>query len=169
MVIDTIEDLINQIIHFSLRGNKTVILMDRIDYLINRYSFENFINAIYDIHDNINHANSIFILQVNPFILSEMQLAILDDELKSFPKHDGMVSKTMSSLNDLLLFINQEEEGIGFASFKQIIHHLNLTYPTIRKRLRLLEGEGMVVTYKHGQFKRVQITEKGKKFLKMMC
>jgi len=167
MVIYTIADFINLVVSFSFEDKKSVILLDRIDYLINKYSFEDFINAIYDIHDIINNMDSIFIVHVNPATLNKRQLAILDDELKCYPTIEMVTSKPMNPVDDLLLFVTEEEERKGFVYFKQIIHNMCLTYPTIRKRLSILEEKGLVVIHKYGRFKRIFITEKGNRFLKM--
>ena len=164
-IISDLDGLSTKIKQFSCENANSAILLDRIDYLLFDSSFDQFARSLYQIDDIISDNNSLLLLHLDPSILDKRQLSVLENELQIMPIQDMDKFILERSLYDLLKFIYAEEAEKIVISFKRIKDGLNLTYPTIRKRLNLLKEQGLITICKQGKIKKVRVTEKGKKIL----
>jgi PAS domain S-box-containing protein len=163
--IGNLEILVTKIIRFIEVYPRSAVLLSRVDSLITKHSFEDFLDTLYQIDDVIVNTDSLFIIHVNPSILDGRELSVLEEELQVITdqKIDDLVLE--DSLYDLLTFIHEEEVRKSIVSFKKIRWKLNLTYPTIRKRLVLLKEQGLITIRKQGRTKEAHITEKGRRII----
>ena len=163
--ISNLKELTNEIEKFCKSHTNAVIMLDRVDYLITLFSYEKFIEELYKINDIISENKSLFLLHLNPSILEKKQLAIIEDELQFLPNQHIQDIIISDELFDLLEFIHVSTANNIMVSLKKIKSELTLTYPTIAKRLKLLENKDLVSLKLHGRLKTVHISEKGKRMI----
>ena len=83
--ISDIENLENTLKNFSEKNKNSIILLDGIHYLITSFSFEKFIEKLYNIIDIIAKNKSIFFIRIDPFTINKNQIAIFENELQMLP------------------------------------------------------------------------------------
>ena len=147
---------------FIKANKKSIILLDRLDYLINLHGFNNVLNFIYSINDVVPTNNSILMLNINPLTLSEQELTLLEQELQELPKPKSHIElELQDDLHEILVFVNNSEK----VSFKHVSKKFSITKKTTRKRINRLQEKGLVTVKKNGRNKIVRITESGKTLL----
>ena len=148
---------------FCSEHNKSVVILDRTDYLLEKYSFYHFMNTIYFIHDVIVNTNAMLFVIIHRALLNETENLLLQKELQfiQYP-----ITHLNNSLLDLLNFLYHENNLRRVVDYKTIKNRLHLTYPTVRKRIKQLEQNGLIKTEMNGRSKHIIITEKGEMILK---
>jgi len=163
-VISTTElQKIKQHIQNFLEKNKSsVVLFDRVDYLVNMHGFAGFLRMVYSINDLVKASNAIMIMNADENALEPKEITLLERELEELP---SMKSKLQNDLNDdlyqLLTFVN----GQTRTTFKNIGKTLEITKTTTRKRINKLVEMDLLSVDKNGRNKIVQVTDKVKGFL----
>jgi PAS domain S-box-containing protein len=163
--ISDINELINKIKEFTIKNDNSVILLDRIDYLLTKFSFEIFTNALYKINEIISNSKSIFLLNVPSSMLDKKQMAIIENELQIIPSKDIKNIEIEDELFNILKFIDEQNKNNLMVSFKKIRKIFSLAYSTTAIKLNILSDKDLIVIKKYGRFKKVNITEKGKSLL----
>ena len=164
-IVSDLEGLIAKIEQFSSGNAKSVILLDRIDYLLIKSSFEQFVESLYQITDIILNNNSLLLLHINPSVLDKRQTAIIEDELQLLPNQQIRDLTIRDDLFDILKFLLDAKQRNSIVSLKNIKRDMSLTYPTISKRLRQLEDKDLVYIKKQGRSKTAHISKKGEMIL----
>jgi len=165
--ISKIDELRITIKAFNDTYKNAIILLDGIHYLITKFSFERFVESLYQINDSIASHNSMFFMRVDPQTISESQLGIIKNELLVLPnqKIEDLI------LNDdeyhILRYIYEQNIINSKVSHKKITREFKITYPTAGKRLGLLEKNGLINIKREGKLKNIYITKKGKTFLNL--
>lgn len=143
-----------------------VILIDRLDYLILSNSFELVLKSIQKLRDQILVRKSIIILSVDPRTLTEREFSLLQKE--TYPLLSAPSPLIRDDLMELLIYVAKRNE-VGEKPFhKQIAKRFNISRTTVRERLNILSGKGLITEKRRGRLKVVEITEKGKKQLMLM-
>ena len=155
----------NFIKSYITKNDNPVIFIERIDYLITKFSFDQFIITLYDIKDVISDKNSILILYIDPSILDERQKSLIKDELLMLPDQKVENVSVGDDLFRILRFIFYSKSKNTIVTVKKIKKELSLSYPTIAKRLKLLQEDGLILIGYEGKLKTVKITKKGEKVL----
>ena len=149
----------NKIKSFIKDNEKSVVLLDRLDYLINTQGFKEVINLIYSLNDELLGANSVLMLNINPSTLNSQQMCLLEQELKEVPKPILKAeSEIPDDLHEILIFVKNSEN----VTFKKVSKEFSITKTTTRKRINKLHDMNLIVVKKNGRNKIVRITEKGK-------
>jgi len=147
---------------FIKANKKSIVLLDRLDYLINMHGFNNVLKFIYSINDEVLMNNAILMLNINPLTLSQQELTLLEQELQELPRPRSEIeSELEDDLHEILVFVNNSEK----VSFKHVSKKFSITKTTTRKRINKLEERGLVVVKKNGRNKIVRITQSGKSLL----
>jgi DNA-binding MarR family transcriptional regulator len=147
---------------FIKANKKSIILLDRLDYLINMQGFNNVLKFIYEVNDDVLNNKAILLLNINPLTLSQQELTLLEQELHDMPKpRSYMQLELQDDMHEILVFVNNSEK----ISFKHISKKFSITKTTTRKRINKLEERGLVTVKKNGRNKVVRITESGKSLL----
>ena len=159
--ISTLNALPIRIKEFSGRHANTVILLERIDYLIMSFSFEEFIKCLYKITSIISKHKSILLVHLNPLLVDSRQGAILEEELRPVlnPEFDSI--EIDDTLHHILLFVLENNQHYSTVSFKKISKAFSIDKATTAKRVKSLENNGLLVVKKVGREKTVRISEKG--------
>jgi predicted transcriptional regulator len=162
--ITDVTTLVQQLKNF-IKKKKTLIFLDGVHYLITKFSFEQFIDAFYQINDLIAQNRCLLLLYVNPSILTETQRAIIENECQKLPsqKIEGIILE--DSVYTLLKFIYEQNQNNALISYKKVMAHFKIAYSTAAKRLDELENKGLILTKKQGKLRTVSISEKGKNLL----
>ncbi len=160
--VSDINNLQNLVKKISKNNDKTVILLSRVDYFITKFSFEKFLETIYHINDIIADTKTLFLLHINPSILDGKQIAIIEDEIQFLPNQQIDDISLGEELYEILKFIYKNDQKGVIVSLKKIRYKLSLTYPTISKRLDVLNKKDLIFIKKIGRLKTVHISEKGK-------
>ncbi len=153
------DELRSMIRKFIKTNKKSVVLLDRFDYLINLYDFTSFMKFIYAINDEVAANRSILVLNINPNTLSPQELSLLQQELQELPKPKPEAgSELPEDLYEILAFVSNSEK----VSFKDVSRKFSITKTTTRKRINNLEARQLVTVRKNGRNKIVRMAETGK-------
>ncbi|HIH38627.1 DUF835 domain-containing protein [Candidatus Woesearchaeota archaeon] len=160
-------DVLFKLIHeFITKSDRSVILIDRIDYLILENSFDEVARALHALHDLILDHDCIIIIAAQPKLLTEDQLSLLSEETEDpFGKQLGKI--TLSELEkNILAYINEGNISNKLVTFKHITSHFSITKPTTRVKISRLAYLGLVMIEQQGRYKSLRITSSGRKLLK---
>ena len=158
----TVADLKLKIRQFIKKNSKSVVLMDRIDYLINMHGFNEFLRLVYAVNDEVVMNNAILMLNVNPNVLSSTEVALLEQELKMLPRFGSEPESELSDdLYEILTFVNYNEK----VTFKKVSKEFSITKTTTRKRVNKVEELGLIKVNKNGRNKVIRMTDKGRSLL----
>lgn len=147
----------------SYLSRNRVILIDRLDYLVSKNSFESVLGLVQRLNDLAFTKKSIILLSVDPRTLTEREFSLLEKETRPLVPINR--SELPEDLSELLRYVTQRNEVGGKPSHKEIEKRFDITRTTVRKRLNQLEEKGMIVEKKKGRMKVIEITEKGRKSL----
>ncbi len=140
--------------------NRQVILIDRLDYLIQKNGFEITLFSLYRLMDIAYLANHIILLSIDSSTLQTREKNLLKKELKPIvTKIEGIIPE---DLFEVLMFIYQKNVSGDKLIVSDIVHELQISRPTARKRIQNLITEGYITTTVRGRSKVLQITQKGK-------
>ena len=157
--LDAVITMINE---FSTKNANALIALDRIDYLITRFSFEKFIEAFYKINDSISENHAILLLHLPSSLLDERQMTIITNEIQRLPSETIETIEIEDELYDIMKFIYEQNKVNSLVPFKKIKQRFLHVYSTIAIKLKVLEDQGLIVIKKYGRFKAVYVSEKGK-------
>ncbi len=163
--ISSLEDLNKIIDDFGKKNKNSVILLDGVHYLFTKFSFEKFIEIIYQINDTILTNKSIMFLRVDPSTLDERQMAIIENELQMLPsqKVEGLVIQ--DEVYEILKFIFDQNQNNSLVPMKKIMSKFKISFSTAADRVETLERKGLAFTKRQGKLRTVYVTEKGKTLL----
>ncbi len=144
-------------------NNKSVLLLDSIDFLIANNGFNEVYNFISELREIAYFGKNIIILSLDKSAFDQKQLKLLEKETKQIlQKTSDTVDR---KINDIIYYLlNQNKLGVN-PSFSSIGKELVMTRPTVRKNIKYLESKKYVIVHRNGRNKKVELTEKGKKLL----
>ena len=163
--VSDLDRLTAKIEEFSMKNTNSVILLDRVDYLLTRFSFEKFTEALYRMNDIISENKSILLVHFNPSLIDERQMTVIKNELQLLPGKKMGDIEIEDELYDILRFIYEQNQNNLIVPFKKIRQRFSIAYSTTAIKLKILEDEELIFIKKHGRFKTVHVTEKGKTLL----
>ena len=160
--ISDLDELTVAIKEFTIKHTNSLILLDRIDYFLNRFSFEQFMGSLYKISDIVRNNKAILLMYLNPSFIDTSQLSMIEEELHQFPgqKIDSVLIE--DELYDILKFVYEQNQKNSMVFFKKISRELLLDKKTVAKRLRILTDKVLVSIKKQGRLRTVSLSEKGK-------
>lgn len=140
---------------------KTVILIDRIDYLIFKNSFISTLSFVQHLRELAYLTANIIIISVDPSTLNKQELRLLEKEgTEIIPRLDK--NKLPDEMFKILRFIHQENMIGVKPSYINIGSELGISKPTVRKRIRSLVSTGYIIGSIRGKNKIVELTETGR-------
>lgn len=163
--IPSLDALITKIEKFSMKNRDPVILLDGIHYLLTRFSFVKFTEALYQIREIVSNTNSILLLRVDPSLLDARQMAVMENELQSLPSRKIDDVEIRDELYYILEFIYKQNQNNAEVSFKKVAKEFSIVSKTTAKRLRMLENKGLIFVKKQGRLKTLHVSQKGKTLL----
>lgn len=154
---NTPEDAIKRVKKY-LKGGNTALMIDRLDYWVNKWESNKVLKLLYELNDNIAHSECMMIISINPGILPEDFVVHLEEEFEKMPLPDFKEQiKERPHFMDLLKFVNKNE----CANSNVISGTFGITRTTARKRLYWLRDNEYINIAKCGRENRISLTDKG--------
>ncbi len=159
--ISSLEGLYETVMQFVLKNKKSVVLIDRLDYFIIRFSFEKTLKMLYKLNGMIQQSNALLMLRINPDILSELERGFLQEEFLLLPSRSSEDIVLDKEVFDILLYIDQENKSGKKVAQKDICQHFKISKVTAQKRLDELRLMHLVGVKKEGRFKYLHVLDGG--------
>lgn len=151
---------------FVKKSKKSVILIDKLDYILTKNEFNNVLERIYDLKDLLLHNQSTIILSLNSSVLSSNKLELIEKETSDIYGKD--LTKKINLTNSekkCLELINFANINSNMITYKDISAELNITKPTTRTKIDKLQRLNLITIDKVGRYKTLKITSRGRKLL----
>jgi|TARA_B100001971_G_scaffold68437_1_gene63006 hypothetical protein len=163
---NNIENLSKLISEFVKKSEKSVILLDRLDYLLTENQFEDILKNIHALKDLATQHDCIIILSVNPELIQESHLKAIEAEtIDLYGKHlKKKVELSELELN-ILKYINENNVINKLVSYKDITINFKITKPTTRVKISNLQNIGLLQVEQKGRFKSIKITSSGRRII----
>ena len=159
------QNLVQKIKDICKTKKDKVILLERLDYLINKFSFEKTMDTLYDINDIITKNKCLLLVRIDPETIEKTQMAIIENEMQMLPSQKIEGLNIEDEVHDILRFIYEQNQNNAIVPIKKIMSRFTLAYSTVAKRLQILETKGLIFTKKQGKSRTVTISDKGKTFM----
>jgi len=159
-------ELVSNVRSFIKGEKSSIIFIDRLDFLLIHYPFEDIMKSIYQMHSLIIASNNIIMINVNSALFSSQQLALLKEELSETPSGNINDIILESDVYAILEFISKENDMNSIVSYKNIGSTFSISKVTTQKRIRSLQDKGLITVKKRGKMKILFVTEKARKLLK---
>ncbi|PNX50465.1 MAG: hypothetical protein BV456_06620 [Thermoplasmata archaeon M8B2D] len=160
-----LDEIVNKIKNFVEKNKKSVILLNRVDYLISNFTFNQFIKNLYIITDIISENNSTFILSGKPSFFDEKQLSLIKSELLPFPGQNLEEIQIKDDYYEILELVNKYNKNNVLVEFKKISDELSINRKTLSKKINYLEKQELIIVKKFGRSKTPYLTENAKAIL----
>ncbi|MBI4454142.1 DUF835 domain-containing protein [Candidatus Woesearchaeota archaeon] len=162
-----IDSLFKLIYEFIEKSKKSVVLIDRLDYILTENNFDIVLKKIHALKDLVFTHESIIILSLNPDIVDEQKLkAIQSEAIDLYGKHLAQGAELTEIELSALRFINENNIYNRLVSYKDITEKFNITKPTTRVKIAKLQNMGLLQIDQKGRFKSLKITSTGRKIIR---
>ena len=139
---------------------KSTILIDRLDYLVQKNGFKNVLNFIYELKETANILDLIILISLDARTLSNQELLLLEKETRKIEPRS--LERIPEDILEILRFVyNKNHSGIKPA-YSDIGAEFTISRPTTRKRIKTLVATGYLAEYRFGIRKVLEVTEKGR-------
>lgn len=139
---------------------KSVILIDRLDYLIFKYGFKETLTFIFWLRDMIYLKEQIVIVSMDTSTMKEDELNVMQKEFNQIELRQ--TPRPSEELFEIAQLIYDRNSAGVKPSFSEIGEELALSKPTFRKRVRNLISLGYAVEVTKGNRKVLELTQKGR-------
>jgi PAS domain S-box-containing protein len=162
---NNLKDIYQKINDFLNKNFPTIILLDRIDYLITSENYGSLIKFLYKINDDIDKKRSILLIRINPLIIDDKRINILKEEFQMLPS--GQIGKIQleESLLNIISFVNTETKRNTYVTPSKIGKEFPISKVTVQKRIEILKKMELLYSKKKGRSKYLFLTDKGKNFI----
>ncbi|MHA1993409.1 MAG: PAS domain S-box protein [Candidatus Hodarchaeales archaeon] len=138
---------------------KSAVLIERLDFLIAKFGFQETINFIYKVREIAIFLNLVVILSLDEQTVTPHQLALLEKETKMVETR--VLAEIPLHLLEILRFIyTHNSQGVQ-PSYTQIANQLGISRPTARKRIKQLAAIGYIRENQKGRTKVLELTIRG--------
>lgn len=160
-----IDGLVAKIKRFAEEKSRPLILLDRVDFLLSIFSFEEFIKALYRINNILGGHNAVLLVRLNPNFVDKRQLELIKEELLPLPSQKIEDIELEDKLYGILKFIQRQNQNNMLVSYSKIGYEFSISKVTTSKYLNSLDEKGLVFIEKKGKSKTLHVTEKGETLL----
>ncbi|MFX0122165.1 MAG: PAS domain S-box protein [Candidatus Hodarchaeota archaeon] len=140
--------------------SKSVILIDRLEYLFLKEGLEKAVQFVYKLKEITYLRNLVVILSIDSATVSERELLILEKETHQIKPR--FMAKIAEEFLEILRFVYQQNNLGLKPSYSGIGEELKISRPTVRKRIKQLITTGYLHEHKKGKSKIVEISGKGR-------
>jgi PAS domain S-box-containing protein len=138
---------------------KSVLLIDRLEYLFVNDGFQNAMRFIYKLQDQTYLLNLVVLISLDSTTLSEKELKILEKETHQLePRFIARISEEL--LEILRLVFQQNNLGLQ-PKYSEVGEMLRISRPTARKRIKNLVTRGYLLEHEKGKSKFLELSGKG--------
>lgn len=161
-----INNLFRLISEFVKKSSKSVVLIDRLDYILAENSFEEVIKKIHALRDLAVSHECIIILSVNPELIEGSQLKAIEVEtIDLYGKHLQRRVELSDIEMGILKYINESNVTNRLVSYKDITSNFKITKPTTRVKINKLQGLNLLTVEQRGRFKSIKISSAGRRII----
>ena len=139
---------------------ESIILLQRLDYLIIENDFNTVLKFIHSLNDVITSTKCILLVSLDPSTLTKDKMAMFMQELEDLTNAEKI--SLGEPLYSVLLFVYTENSRRKTPSFKSITKKFLITKTTARKRIYDLESKGLLKIINDGRYKFLEVTDKGR-------
>jgi PAS domain S-box-containing protein len=140
------------------------IVLEGLDFLIFKHDFSRTMTFVQKLREFAYLSHHIIIISIDPTVIDKRELALLKKETKEIEtKHKEGLPEGL--LGVLRLVYKKNSIGIK-PSYTDIGKNLNISKPTVQKRIKLLVSAGNIIENRRGRQKIIEITDKGKNLVK---
>jgi len=161
----SLKEIIEKTKDFVQINKNSVVLIDRVDYLISYFTFNDFLKFLYKITELISDNKAIFLLSINPNLFDKRELSFIKSELTPIPYQKLENIQIKDNYYDILELVNKYNNNNLLVEFKKISDALKINRKTLSKRIKQLEREGLIVVRRSGRSKTPYLTDKAKTIL----
>ncbi len=138
---------------------KSVTLIERVDFLIAKFGFEETLKFIYKAREIAIFLNLVVILSLDEQTVTSHQLALLEKETEMVETR--ILAEIPLHLLDIIRFIyTNNSQGVQ-PSYTQVANQLGISRPTTRKRIKQLTTIGYIRENQKGRTKVLELTLRG--------
>ncbi len=159
------DELIGKIKSFLERNNKSVILLDRMDYLSFMHGFPSLLKFFYRLNDLIRFSENIAIANISESMFDEKELLLLKQELKPAPVTENDAVYLDQRKIAILKFISDKNAFNISVPYNLISSEFKLSRMTTKHWIEDFFSKGLIRSEKRGRVKFIQITEKGRSLI----
>jgi PAS domain S-box-containing protein len=141
----------------------TVLVLDRIDYLISKMGFKVVIDMMHDMVEMFYHRKAILLILIDPATVTDQQLGQLEKDAPVLEAKMGLVLP--DELQEILLYVSQQNRMDRQPSYKDIGKRFNITKTTTRKRIHQLQILDLLLETKRGRTKVLKVSDKGYRYV----
>ncbi len=138
---------------------KTVILIERLDYLISKHGFKETLLLIYKLRETAIFLNLVIILSIDSQTISDEQIKLLEKETNEVETR--VLAEIPLHLLEILRFIYASNNNGIQPSYTQVANELGVSRPTVRKRIKHLTSIGYLRENQKGRTKVLELTLRG--------
>jgi len=143
---------------------KTVVLLERLDYIISKNSFDEVLECIQRLCESAYLYGFILIISIDPVTINKGELRLIEKEGKEL---EPILTQVLSNSLIEVLEVIDEQNSIGLKpSYSFLGNELGISKPTLRKRIATLISDKYVNESIMGRRKILELTEKGKNLFK---
>ncbi len=138
----------------------SVVLLDRIDYLIFQKGFNECLNFIQHLAEVFYLSKAILIITLDPDVLDAKEIALLEKEtMEVKPKTEPLFPENTFEVLEYIWEQNREGKKPRMQLVQKIF---GISRPTASKKIKILKNMGVITDTKIGRTRLLEITEKGK-------
>ncbi|RME16504.1 MAG: DUF835 domain-containing protein [Bdellovibrio sp.] len=161
-----IDNIFNLVSEFVKKSKKSVILIDRLDYILTENTFDNVIKKIHALKDLSLSYETIIILSVKAELFDEKQLKAIEAETVDLYGKHFRKNVELSDLElGILKYVNENNASNKLVSYKDITSKFGITKPTTRSKIRKLQRLQLLDVEQKGRFKSIKITSAGRRII----
>ena len=144
---------------------KSFVLVDRIDYLLSKNGFIKFLSFVHHLREIAYLRGITVIISSDPDLFSHVEMKLIEKETTDIPPIEK--EKIPDNMLEILKFIyNKNLIGIK-PTFSDIGREINITRPTIGKRMSYLTSSNYLTVSVKGRNKVVELTNKGRELFSL--
>jgi PAS domain S-box-containing protein len=159
------EAVLHEVNIFTQKKKKPMILLEGVHYLLSHYSFDSFINLLYDINDIIVDCRAMLFVRIDPATINRQQMALIENELLNLPGQKTEDIIITDDLFNLIKYIYKQNQNNMMVSVKKVMSEFDITYVTAASRIDELEGKELIYSKKQGKIRAIFVSNRGKKLI----
>ncbi|MBN2066457.1 MAG: PAS domain S-box protein [Candidatus Thermoplasmatota archaeon] len=163
--ISTLDELYHNIATFMKTHTNAVVLLDRLDYFVSLFSFQDTVKTLYRINDVIRARQGIFLLHINKLLFAHEQYAYFMEEFRNLPSQEIQHIQLQDDAHGILSYIMEQNVKNSIVTQAKICTHQHVSKVTAQKRLHELLRDGLIISKKQGRINALYLTEKGRELL----
>ncbi|MCC7572821.1 MAG: PAS domain S-box protein [Candidatus Methanofastidiosum sp.] len=139
---------------------KSFVLIDRIDYLLSKNGFSKFLSFVHHLREIAYLRGITVIISVDSEIFGNVEMKLIEKETKDISPIEK--EKLPENLLEILRFVYAKNVVGVKPTFSDIGREINITRPTMGKRMSYLTLSNYIIVSTKGRNKIVELTNKGR-------